>query len=69
MPRTPRSSDPLWMGHALTLARRMRGHVWPNPPVGCVIVKDGQILAEGETQPGGRPHAERVALDRARAFW
>lgn len=67
MPRTPRNSDLLWMGHALALARRMRGHVWPNPPVGCVIVKDGAIIAEGATQLGGRPHAERVALDRAGA--
>lgn len=55
------------MGHALALARRMRGHVWPNPPVGCVIVRDGHVIAEGETQSGGRPHAERVALDRAGA--
>ncbi|MFT3691026.1 bifunctional diaminohydroxyphosphoribosylaminopyrimidine deaminase/5-amino-6-(5-phosphoribosylamino)uracil reductase RibD [Paenirhodobacter sp.] len=55
------------MGHALALARRMRGHVWPNPPVGCVIVKNGAIIAEGETQPGGRPHAERIALERAGA--
>lgn len=63
----PHNSDALWMGHALGLARRMRGYVWPNPPVGCVIVKNGAIIAEGETQPGGRPHAERIALDRADA--
>ncbi|MCH3703261.1 bifunctional diaminohydroxyphosphoribosylaminopyrimidine deaminase/5-amino-6-(5-phosphoribosylamino)uracil reductase RibD, partial [Campylobacter lari] len=43
----------------------MRGHVWPNPPVGCVIVKNGICIGEGATQPGGRPHAERVALDIA----
>ncbi|RMC37264.1 hypothetical protein C9E81_00450 [Paracoccus alkanivorans] len=49
------------MGRALALARRMRDHVWPNPPVDCVIVKDGAVIAEGETQPGGRPHAERNA--------
>jgi len=55
------------MQHALTLALQMRGHVWPNPPVGCVIVRDGLIIAEGATLPGGRPHAERVALDRAGA--
>ncbi|MCB5412379.1 bifunctional diaminohydroxyphosphoribosylaminopyrimidine deaminase/5-amino-6-(5-phosphoribosylamino)uracil reductase RibD [Pseudogemmobacter faecipullorum] len=55
------------MGRALALARQMRGHVWPNPPVGCVIVKDGVVIAEGDTQPGGRPHTERVALDRAGA--
>lgn len=55
------------MQHALTLAMRMRGHVWPNPPVGCVIVKDGHVIAEGATRQGGRPHAERVALARAGA--
>ncbi len=65
MPPIPRNSDARWMGRALALARRMRGHVWPNPPVGCVIVKNGAIVAEGETQPGGRPHAERIALARA----
>ena len=65
---TPHSfEDHRWMQHALTLAMRMRGHVWPNPPVGCVIVKNGLIIAEGATRPGGRPHAERVALDRAGA--
>lgn len=45
----------------------MRGHVWPNPPVGCVIVKDGLAVAEAATQPGGRPHAERKGLDQAGA--
>lgn len=64
---TPRNCDAHWMGKALALARRMRGHVWPNPPVGCVIVRDGAVVATGETQPGGRPHAERIALDRAGA--
>lgn len=52
---------------ALTLADRMRGHVWPNPPVGCVIVKDGVSIAEAATHPGGRPHAERKAIEQARA--
>lgn len=61
------SFDAFWMGRPLALARRMRGHVWPNPPVGCVIVQGGAIIAEGETQPGGRPHAERLALNRAGA--
>ncbi len=53
------------MRHALTLARRGLGRVWPNPAVGCVLVRDGVVVGEGWTQPGGRPHAERVALDRA----
>jgi diaminohydroxyphosphoribosylaminopyrimidine deaminase/5-amino-6-(5-phosphoribosylamino)uracil reductase len=57
--------DRRFMGHALTLARRGLGRVWPNPAVGCVLVRDGVVVGEGWTQPGGRPHAERVALDRA----
>lgn len=68
MHRTRHSSDDrLWMLRALDLARTMRGHVWPNPPVGCVIVKDGIVVAEAATQSGGRPHAERKALDAAGA--
>ncbi len=53
------------MAAALALARRGLGRTWPNPSVGCVIVKDGRVVARGWTQPGGRPHAEREALDRA----
>ncbi|MEO1713504.1 MAG: deaminase, partial [Bacteroidota bacterium] len=36
----------------------------PNPPVGCVIVKDGQIISRGHTNPPGQAHAERMALNR-----
>ena len=53
------------MRAALGLARRGLGNVWPNPAVGCVIVKDGRIIGRGWTQPGGRPHAETEALARA----
>lgn len=53
------------MNAALMLARRGLGRVWPNPAVGCVIVKDGRVVGRGWTQPGGRPHAETEALDRA----
>ena len=53
------------MAHALRLAARGLGTVWPNPAVGCVLVRDGQIAGRGWTQPGGRPHAERRALDQA----
>lgn len=59
------SDDLLWMRRALDLAQTMRGHVWPNPPVGCVIVKDGVAVAKAATHAGGRPHAERKALDQA----
>jgi diaminohydroxyphosphoribosylaminopyrimidine deaminase/5-amino-6-(5-phosphoribosylamino)uracil reductase len=53
------------MALALTLARRGLGRVWPNPAVGCVIVKDGRIVGRGWTQDGGRPHAETEALRQA----
>lgn len=55
------------MQAALDLARRGLGGVWPNPAVGCVIVKDGRTVGRGWTQPGGRPHAETEALSRAGA--
>jgi diaminohydroxyphosphoribosylaminopyrimidine deaminase/5-amino-6-(5-phosphoribosylamino)uracil reductase len=53
------------MRAALGLARRGLGNAWPNPAVGCVIVKDGRVVGRGWTQPGGRPHAEAEALARA----
>src|SRR6202040_756728 len=54
-----------FMRLALTLGRRGQGRTWPNPAVGAVVVKDGVIVGRGWTQPGGRPHAEPVALARA----
>jgi diaminohydroxyphosphoribosylaminopyrimidine deaminase/5-amino-6-(5-phosphoribosylamino)uracil reductase len=51
------------MRHAIALGARGLGQVWPNPAVGCVLVRDGRVLARGWTQAGGRPHAERMALD------
>jgi diaminohydroxyphosphoribosylaminopyrimidine deaminase / 5-amino-6-(5-phosphoribosylamino)uracil reductase len=60
-------ADHRWMRTALALARRGLGQVWPNPAVGCVIVRDGRIVGRGWTQPGGRPHAETEALRRAGA--
>ncbi len=44
------------------LSERGRGRTFPNPNVGCVIVKDGKVIGRGWTQPGGRPHAEQMAL-------
>lgn len=60
-------ADSRFMRLALSLAGRGLGNVWPNPAVGCVIVKDGRVVGRGWTQPGGRPHAERRALDQAGA--
>ncbi|WP_371169173.1 bifunctional diaminohydroxyphosphoribosylaminopyrimidine deaminase/5-amino-6-(5-phosphoribosylamino)uracil reductase RibD [Aliiroseovarius sp. 2305UL8-7] len=51
---------------ALSLGRRGLGRCAPNPAVGCVIVSEGRIVGRGWTQPGGRPHAEAVALAQAR---
>ena len=53
------------MALALSLGRRGMGQVWPNPAVGCVIVKDGMIVGRGWTAPTGRPHAETQALAQA----
>ncbi|MDT7951459.1 MAG: bifunctional diaminohydroxyphosphoribosylaminopyrimidine deaminase/5-amino-6-(5-phosphoribosylamino)uracil reductase RibD [Acetobacteraceae bacterium] len=53
------------MRAALALARRGLGSTWPNPSVGCVLVRDGRVVGRGTTAPGGRPHAERLALDMA----
>ncbi len=53
------------MGAALNLARRGLGNVWPNPAVGCVIVKNNRVVGRGWTKPGGRPHAETEALKSA----
>lgn len=53
------------MSLALSLGRRGQGNVWPNPAVGCVILRDGRIVGRGWTQPGGRPHAETEALAQA----
>ena len=60
------ASDEDHMAQALALARRGLGTTWPNPSVGCVVVSaTGEIVGRGVTAPGGRPHAEAVALQRA----
>jgi len=73
--RLPNRSDDDYLGVALALACRGLGNVWPNPAVGCVLVQPGGgqegnsvgdlIVGRGWTQPGGRPHAEIVALEQA----
>jgi len=59
------SDDQRWMGVALALGERGRGRTAPNPNVGCIVVRDGRIVGRGWTQPGGRPHAEAMALAAA----
>lgn len=54
------------MGRALELARQGLGTSSPNPPVGAVIVRNGQLLGEGFHARAGEPHAERQALEDAR---
>ena len=53
------------MSHALELARRAEGRVSPNPPVGAVLVRDGEVIGRGYTQPPGQSHAEVLALREA----
>src|SRR5258706_15344971 len=55
------------MAEALRLAANGQYDTAPNPPVGCVLVKDGRVIATGWTAPAGGPHAERVALAAAGA--
>ncbi|PPA73714.1 bifunctional diaminohydroxyphosphoribosylaminopyrimidine deaminase/5-amino-6-(5-phosphoribosylamino)uracil reductase RibD [Achromobacter spanius] len=61
------SDDISWMRRALALAESVLYTTAPNPRVGCVIVRDGQVLGEGATQPPGGPHAEIGALRDAKA--
>jgi len=58
-------TDIRYMALALSLGRRGQGEVWPNPAVGCVIVRDSRIVGRARTAPGGRPHAETQALAMA----
>ena len=55
-------ADLVWMRRAIAMAGPALGRTWPNPAVGCVLVKGGVVLAEAATAPGGRPHAEEQAL-------
>ena len=54
-----------YMQQALTLARLALGQVSPNPAVGALVVKDGEVVGQGYTQPPGFSHAEVVALEQA----
>ena len=52
---------------AISLGYRSIGQTWPNPSVGCVIVKNQHIVGTGNTAFRGRPHAEKIALDQAKS--
>jgi len=51
-----------FMSLALRESKKAIPHCLPNPPVGCVLVKNGVAIASGYTQPPGEPHAEAAAL-------
>ncbi|MBP5992979.1 MAG: bifunctional diaminohydroxyphosphoribosylaminopyrimidine deaminase/5-amino-6-(5-phosphoribosylamino)uracil reductase RibD [Acinetobacter sp.] len=57
--------DQVWMRAAIALARKGQYTTRPNPNVGCVIVKDGQLVGEGFHPQAGQPHAEVFALRQA----
>lgn len=63
--------DARWMAAALAIAERGVGRTSPNPSVGCIIVSGDdraeRVCGRGWTQPGGRPHAEAMALAQAGA--
>ena len=62
------TTDEFFMRGALAMARRTLGRTWPNPAVGAVLVSPddiSEVISRGSTQHGGRPHAERVALELA----
>lgn len=63
---SPRSREEAWMRQALELARRAEGRSAPNPLVGAVLVKGGQIIGQGWHRKAGGPHAEVAAVRDAR---
>src|SRR4051812_11209153 len=58
-------TDVQWMRRALRLATRARGKTAPNPMVGAVLVREGQVIGEGYHHRAGGPHAEVLALRQA----
>ncbi|HZZ62910.1 MAG TPA: bifunctional diaminohydroxyphosphoribosylaminopyrimidine deaminase/5-amino-6-(5-phosphoribosylamino)uracil reductase RibD [Roseiarcus sp.] len=57
--------DRRWMAAALNLGERSLGLAAPNPSVGAILVKDGAVVGRAATAPGGRPHAEPLAIAEA----
>lgn len=62
---TPIEADRRYMAMALMLGERGLGRTWPNPSVGCVLVRDGRVVGRGWTQPPPGNHGEVEALRRA----
>ncbi|MEO1592627.1 MAG: bifunctional diaminohydroxyphosphoribosylaminopyrimidine deaminase/5-amino-6-(5-phosphoribosylamino)uracil reductase, partial [Cyanobacteria bacterium J06632_22] len=63
-----KTNDPsVLMQRCITLAQRAAGRTAPNPLVGSVVVKDGEIVGEGFHPQAGEPHAEVFALRAAGA--
>ncbi len=62
---TMHPTDTQFLHHAIRIGMRHLGRTWPNPSVGCVLVKDGQVIATAATAETGRPHAETQALEQA----
>lgn len=61
-----RHQDELFLRRCLVLADRGRRDTHPNPMVGCVVVKNGKVIAEGFHRRFGGPHAETIALQKVR---
>lgn len=60
------ADDARWMGEAIALARQGLGHVEPNPPVGCLLIRDGRVIGQGFHRRFGDSHAEVEALNDAK---
>ncbi len=65
MSKISNAEDSHFMQMAIALSRRGVGLSTPNPSVGVLVVKNGVIVGRGVTAQGGRPHAERIALNQA----
>lgn len=61
------TGDRSWLQRAVELGRRGWGRVHPNPCVGCVVVREGQVVGQGWHREFGGPHAEVHALEQAGA--
>ena len=58
-----------FINEAHNIAFKKFGSTFPNPVVGCVIVKNNKIISKGVTNKSGRPHAEEIAIKKAGLTW